>query len=65
MITLLITKVLFLLFFLSLLNGGYQLAKLIKCMFSTPIKKYEIDNKNLILLWLSVAFILMTIFTGF
>jgi hypothetical protein len=64
MITSLINKVLFILFFLSLLNVIRHGWKIFMQLRDTDLpNKYELTKSELIFLGLSVAYLLTTIFT--
>ena len=68
LVGLFVDKILWIGFFLSILNVLRHGYNLVKTYFENEerdeIKKYIISTKSLIALGLSVAFILMSIFTG-
>jgi len=67
MVGLLLNKLLMMLFFISLLNtlrhGYYFIQALVTSTEEQPIK-YVVSKKSLLLLGLSIAYMLTTIFTG-
>lgn len=62
-----VNKILIMVFFMSLLNTFRHIYYFIQALFtSTPEVpvKYKISNKSLFLLGTSMAYLLMTLFTG-
>jgi hypothetical protein len=65
MITALINKLLFIVFFMSVLNILRHSTEIVRrLMFEDTPEKYIISNKERIILGLSIAYFLTTIFTG-
>jgi ABC-type enterochelin transport system permease subunit len=67
MILLLLNKIMYVLFFLCTLNTirhAYYFAQTLIMAGEDVSAKYRLNNKNLILLGLSIAYIITCIFTG-